>query len=159
VTGAAPAGVVRHRGTAFWIGTAAGWALIGWGVRGALLHRIDTRPGQLLRFFVAGLAGHDFLFAPVVLAAGILITRVVPARWRSPLQAVTLVGGTAVLYAYPLVRGYGHALDNPTSLPRNYTAGLALVVTVVGVVAAAAGYLRTRSSSMTSRRANSSAST
>jgi hypothetical protein len=159
VTGGGPGGIVRHRGAAFWIGTAAGWALIAWGVRGVFLHRVDTRPGQLLRFFVTGLAGHDLLFAPVILGAGILIARVVPARWRSTLQAALVVAGTGVLYAYPLVRGYGHALNNPTSLPRNYTAGLAIVVTVVGVVAAAAGYLRTRSSSMTSRRASSSAST
>ncbi|MEW6471309.1 MAG: hypothetical protein AB1679_03475 [Actinomycetota bacterium] len=162
VTGDGPGGIVRHRGAAFWVAAGAGWALIAWGVRGVFLHRLDTRPGQLLRFFVAGLAAHDLILAPAVLVVGVVIARRVPARWRSPLQAALLMSATAALYAYPLIRGYGHALNNPTSLPRNYAAGLAVVVTAVAVgvaLAVTAGYRRSRSSSMTSRRARSSAST
>jgi hypothetical protein len=143
VTGDSPGGAVhpRHpRGAAFWITAVAGWGLIAWGLRGALLHRIDTRPGHLLRFFATGLATHDLLFAPAVLAAGVLVARSVPARWRAAVQAALLICGTATLYAYPLVRGYGHSLRNPTSLPRNYTAGLAIVVIAV-CAAIAAGHL------------------
>lgn len=152
--------VVRHRGVAFWVGTAAGWALIAWGVRGVLLHRVDTRPAQLLRFFATGLLAHDLVFAPAVLGTGILIARRIPARWRSPVQAALLIVGTTALYAYPLVRGYGHAHRNPTSLPHNYAAGLAIVgIAVSAAAGVAAGYRRSRSSSMTSRRASSSAST
>ena len=132
--------MTHHRGATFWVATAAGWGLIAWGLRGVFAHRVDTRPGQLLRFFVTGLAAHDLLLAPVVLAAGIVVARTVPGRWRSPVQAALLMAGTAALYAYPLVRGFGHRLGNPTSLPRNYGAGL---VIVVGVVCAAvlAGHL------------------
>jgi hypothetical protein len=41
------------------------------------------------------------------------------------------VAGTTALFAYPLVRGYGRALHNPTSLPRDYAAGLGIVLAVV----------------------------
>lgn len=129
--------MTRHRGAAFWAATAAGWGLIAWGLRGIFAHRIDTRPGQLLRFFATGLAAHDLLLAPVVLAAGIVVARTVPGRWRAPAQAALLTAGTLALYSYPLVRGFGHRLGNPTSLPRHYGAGLVLVVAVVctGVLA------------------------
>ena len=46
---------VPRRGPLFWGSAAAGWALILWGVRGALHHRIDTRPGQLVRFLLGQL--------------------------------------------------------------------------------------------------------
>jgi hypothetical protein len=129
--------VTGHRGSAFWAGTVAGWALIAWGVRGIAAHRIDTRPGELLRFFAAGLAAHDLILAPIVLALGLVVARTVPASWRSPVQAALLITGAVSLYAYPLVRGFGHRLGNPTSLPRHYGAGLGVVVAVVwlGVLA------------------------
>ena len=126
-----PGGPVRHRGPVFWIATAAGWALIGWGLRGIIVHHVDTRPAHLLRFFAAGLAAHDLLFAPAVLAGGLIIARTVPGRWRAPIQGGLIMAGTIALYAYPLVRGYGRALHNPTSLPRNYAAGLGFVIAVV----------------------------
>jgi hypothetical protein len=128
-------GAVRHRGAVFWIATAAGWALIAWGLRGIVLHRIDTRPAQLLRFFATGLAVHDALFAPAVLLGGVVLARTVPKRWRGAVQAALLVAGSAALYAYPLVRGYAHILRNPTSLPRNYTTGLAIVIAGVALAA------------------------
>lgn len=124
-------GAVRRRGAAFWVATAAGWALIAWGLRGIAAHRTDTRPGQLLRFFATGLAAHDLLLAPVVLAVGVVVARSVPGRWRPPVQTALFFAGTASLYAYPLVRGYGHGLGNPTSLPRHYGLGLVMVVAVV----------------------------
>lgn len=138
MSGDAPTGPVRHRGAAFWITAAAGGGLIAWGLRGVLQHDIDTRPGQLLRFFATGLAAHDLLFAPVVLAAGLVVARTVPARWRAAVQGALLIGGTIGLYAYPLVRGYGRALHNPTSLPHNYAAGLAVVLAFVAAGAVAA---------------------
>jgi hypothetical protein len=127
----------RHRGPGFWVATAVGWGLAAWGVRGILLHRIDTRPAQLLRFFATGLALHDALFAPAVLLGGVVLARTVAARWRATVQAALLVAGTAMLYSFPLVRGYAHVLRNPTSLPRNYTAGLTAVVAVVVAAAVA----------------------
>jgi hypothetical protein len=58
-------------------------------------------------------------------------------------QAALFTAGTAALYAFPLVRGYGHRLGNPTSLPRNYGAGLVIVVAVV-CIGVLAGHLAFR---------------
>ena len=128
------------RGWLFWATAAAGWALILWGVRGALHHRIDTRPGQLARFLLGGALAHDLVLAPLVLLAGTALARIVRGRWRAPLQAALFVSGTLLLFTYPALRGYAHALHNPTSLPHNYAANLALVVgaVLVGTAAVAA---------------------
>jgi hypothetical protein len=121
----------------FWASALSGWALILWGVRGALHHRIDTRPGQLARFLLGGALAHDLVLAPLVLLAGTALARVVRGRWRAPLQAALFVSGTLLLFTYPSLRGYGHGLHNPTSLPHDYAANLALVVVAVVVVTAA----------------------
>lgn len=125
-----------RRGWLFWTSAAAGWALIAWGVRGALHHRIDTRPGQLARFFVGGALIHDLLFAPLVLLAGVAVGHLAPRRWRAYVQAALLVSGLLVLFTLPEVRDYARILHNPTSLPHNYTANLLWVVGVVWLVTA-----------------------
>jgi hypothetical protein len=122
---------VPKRGPLFWGSAAVGWAVIGWGVRGALHHHIDTRPGQLVRFLLGGALAHDLVLAPIVLLAGVLLARPVRGRWRAPIQAALLIGGALILFTYPELRGYGHALRNPTSLPHNYAANLLLVLGAV----------------------------
>ena len=129
---------VPKRGPLFWGSAVAGWALIGWGVRGALHHRIDTRPGQLARFLLGGALAHDLILAPLVLLVGVAVARSVPGRWRATVQAVLFVCGTLVLFSYPEVRGYAHVLRNPTSLPHDYAANLVVVLTVF-VAAVVAG--------------------
>ena len=129
--------VAPGRGRLFWPSAAAGWAVIGWGVRGALQHHIDTRPGQLARFLLGGALAHDLLVAPAVLLIGVLIARKIPGRWRAPLQSALFISATLVLFTYPLLRGYGRVFRNPTSLPHNYAANLAVVVTAVLVGTAA----------------------
>jgi hypothetical protein len=128
-----PAGehVPARRGVLFWVTAAIGWAFIGWGVRGALVHHIDTRPDELARFFVGSAVIHDLVFAPLVLAGGVMVSRLVRPRWRAPVQAALLIAGTLALFAYPEVRGFAHRLHNPTSLPHNYAANLAVVVGAV----------------------------
>ena len=122
-----------RRGAVFWISAAAGWALILWGVRGALHHDIDTRPGQLARFLLGGALAHDLVLAPTALLIGVLIARRVGGRWRAPLQSALFISATLALFAYPLVRGYGRVFRNPTSLPHDYAANLTAVVAVVAV--------------------------
>lgn len=126
-----------RRGPWFWASAAVGWALILWGVRGALHHAIDTRPGQLARFLLGGALAHDLILAPVTLVVGGLIARRVHGRWRTPLQAGLFISAVLVLFAYPLLRGYGRVLNNPTSLPHNYAVNLAVVLVAVVVVTAA----------------------
>lgn len=123
---------VPRRGPVFWLSAAAGWVLILWGVRGALHHHVDTRPGQLVRFLLGGALAHDLVLAPAVLLTGVMIARGVRGRWRAPLQSALFMSATLVLFTYPQLRGYGRALRNPTSLPHNCAANLTAVV--AGVV-------------------------
>jgi drug/metabolite transporter (DMT)-like permease len=128
--------VTHHRrGVGFWLTAAIGWALIGWGVRGAVHHHIDTRPEELARFFVGGLLAHDLVFAPLVLGTGVAVSRLTPGRWRAGVQAALILAGLVVLFAYPEIRDYARTLHNPTSLPHNYTSNAAIVaaVAVAGV--------------------------
>jgi hypothetical protein len=66
------------------------------------------------------------------------LTRSVRGRGRAPIQAALFISGTLVLFTYPELRGYGHALGNPTSLPHNYVADLAVVVAAVFIGATVA---------------------
>jgi hypothetical protein len=115
----------------FWGSAVAGWVLILWGVRGALQHHVDTRPGQLGRFLLGGALAHDLVLAPLVIIIGVLLARSVHGRWRAPIQAGLFICATLILFAYPQVRGYGRVLANPTSLPHNYAANLAVVLAAV----------------------------
>jgi hypothetical protein len=149
-----PGGVTATpgRGPLFWASAAAGWAVIGWGVRGALHHHVDTRPAQLVRFLLGGALVHDLVLAPVVLLAGVGLSRTVRGRWRAPVQAALLVAGTLILFTYPELRGFGHALHNPTSLPHNYTANLLLVLGAVAVGTVTVALLTARRRSPEHRR-------
>ena len=141
-----PASAVHRRGATFWLSALAGWALIGWGLRGAFHHHIDTRPAELFRFFLGGAVIHDLVVAPLVLVVGIGVARLVPAAARAFVQAGLIVTGSLALFAYPEVRDYARILRNPTSLPRNYTANLMGVVAVVWVTVVAVAVVRARRS-------------
>jgi hypothetical protein len=124
-----------HAGGLFWTSAAAGWALIGYGVRGLLQHHIDTRPSNLATFAVAGALFHDLIFAPTVLVLGVVVARVVPRRTRAVVQGALIVSGCLALFSYPLVRDYARVLHNPSSLPHNYTANLVLALGTVWAAA------------------------
>ena len=130
----------------FWISAAIGWAVIAWGVIGILSNSLDTRPANLAKFVVGGALLHDLLVAPVAVLVGVLIARTVPAPARGPVQAALAVSAIIALFAYPLVRGYGLAANNPTSLPHNYGLNLVVVLGVVWAVTAAAVVMRLKRS-------------
>ena len=134
----------RPAGPRFWISATVGWAAIGWGVFGIFSNRLDTRPANLAKFVVGGALLHDLLVAPIVILAGVLVARAVPARARGPVQAALVVSGIVALFSWPLVRAYGLAANNPTSLPHNYGLNLLIVLGVVWAVAAAAVLLKFR---------------
>jgi hypothetical protein len=132
-------------GPLFWSSAAVGWALIaGVGLRGIFAHRIDTRPANLARFVVGGALLHDLIVAPVVIILGVLLVRAVPGRARAAVQAALAVSAIVALFAYPLVRAYGLATNNPTSEPHNYARNLLIVLAFVWVVAIAAAVRRVR---------------
>jgi hypothetical protein len=134
----------HRRGPLFWVSAVAGWALIGWGVRGLLHFHVDTRPAELARFFLGGALIHDLVFAPIVLGGGVMMARLSPRRWRAYVQGTLLVIGAVVLFAYPEVRDYARVLHNPTSLPHNYTANLAVVAVGVCLLVVVIALLRSR---------------
>jgi len=131
----APGHEAHRAGPAFWASAAVGWVVIGIGLRGVFQHGIDTRPAQLAGFVVGGALLHDLVIAPLVLLAAVVLARKVPGRARSTVTAALVVSGVVALFSYPLVRAYGLAAHNPTSLPHNYTLNLTLVLGVVWAVA------------------------
>ncbi|MHB8465636.1 MAG: hypothetical protein ACYDH6_19420 [Acidimicrobiales bacterium] len=128
--------MTHRRGAAFWLGAAAGWFVIGYGLRGLLHHHVDTRPANLARFVFGGLVLHDLLLAPAVTALGVVVSRLVPAAHRAVVQGAMIVSGILLLFSWPFVRGYAHVLHNPSSLPHNYTANLAVALGWVWAIAA-----------------------
>ena len=132
-------------GLRFWVSAAVGWAVIlGVGLRGIFVHSVDTRPANLARFVVGGALLHDLLVAPVVIVLGVALVRVVPGPARAAVQAGLAVTAIVALFSYPLVRAYGLATHNPTSLPHNYARNLVVVLSLVWAVAAGAVVARLR---------------
>ena len=139
--------MTEHRpGPVFWASAAAGWAVIGFGLRGIFQHSLDTRPANLATFVVGGALIHDLVVAPLVIVAGVAVARAVPGRARSAVQAALVVTAVVALFSYPLVRAYGLAAHNPTSLPHNYATNLLVVLGVVWAAVATAVVLRLRRS-------------
>jgi hypothetical protein len=134
----------RPAGPRFWISAAVGWAVIGWGLFGILSNRLDTRPSNLARFVVGGALLHDLLVAPLAILAGVLVSRAVRGRARGPVQAALVVSAVVALFSWPLVRAYGLAANNPTSLPHNYGRNLVIVLVAVWAVTAVVTALRYR---------------
>jgi hypothetical protein len=130
-----PAEITR-RGAGFWVSAAIGAAVIAFGLRGLFTHHIDTRPPNLAKFFIGGVIIHDAVFAPIVLAGGVLLARLVRGRARAYVQAVLIIVGCMALFAFPEIRDYARINHNPTSLPFNYTANAAAVALAVAVAAA-----------------------
>ena len=139
-------------GAGFWVSAALGWAVIGVGLRGIFEKHVDTRPGQLARFVLGGALVHDLFVAPLVILAAVLVARTVPGRTRPFVQAALVVSAVVALFAYPLVRGYGLATNNPTSLPHNYAVNLLLVLGVGWAVAAALTLRRVRAEARAARQ-------
>ncbi|MGH2456282.1 MAG: hypothetical protein ACRDHD_08510 [Candidatus Limnocylindria bacterium] len=141
----------------FWPAAGVGWAVTTAGVWGLVSEPAKTRPGESVRFVVGAALVHDLLLAPVVVLAGWAVAKVVPARARGPVQAALIVSAMVVLFAVPFVRGYGRVATNPSILPRNYGAGLVVILGAVWAVAAVAVFRRWRRAR--SRRAQSECTT
>ena len=134
----------QRAGVGFWLSAAAGWVVIGIGLRGIFEHSLDTRPANLAKFVVGGALLHDLLIAPLILLAAVALARKVPDRARAIVTAALVVTGVVALFSYPLVRAYGLAANNPTSLPHNYAVNLMVVLGIVWAVAAAVLVVRLR---------------
>jgi hypothetical protein len=140
-------------GRGFWLGLAAGTAVMGYGVWGLVQESDATRPGDLARWFAGGLLVHDLAVAPLVSVAAALVGRVVRGPWRAPVCAG--LGASAVLVAigWPALRGYGseRVPDNPSVQPLDEATALAWVVGAVWVLVLTWGVLATRRAQFTRR--------
>jgi hypothetical protein len=125
----------HHTSTAvsFWVATAIGWAIIGFGVHG-LIERIG--PGGALDvgiWVVGGNVAHDILVAPVTFAVVAAIALVIRRPWRAPLLAGLAASALVVATAYPALRGFGRKANNPTLLPLDYGTSVATALAVVWI--------------------------
>ncbi|GAA4258599.1 hypothetical protein GCM10022255_079900 [Dactylosporangium darangshiense] len=114
---------------------AAGLALIAYGVSGWLDAPAAELRGRLV-FAAAALVAHDFVVVPLVLAAGALLARVVPAPARGPARAALVVAAAVSAVALPFVVGAGRIADNPSAFPQHYGRNLLILLALVAVAAA-----------------------
>ncbi len=121
---------------------------------GILRDRGETHPLGLAIWLGGGIVLHDFVLAPVVLALGLVIVRVVPLAVRAPVVVGLITAGTLLLIAVPVIVASHRSVANPTVLPGSYVAGLGvslLVVAALTAVAAAWSLARGRQGSTSVR--------
>jgi hypothetical protein len=94
----------------------------------------------------AGVVLHDFVVVPLTLAAGWLVTRLLPPGRRTPVAVGLVVLGTLSLLAVPVLGGWGANADNPTILDRDYVLGWLVVAGVTTVVVLATMVTKVRRS-------------
>ena len=125
-------------GPAFWIATAFGAAICGFGVYGLLGSLEGVALTSWLKTIGGGLVVHDLVFAPLVVAGSVLLVRVVPSRARAPVQVAAIVSGALIAVAIPVVHGAGRLANNTSLLPsEHYGARLLAALAVVWAIAIA----------------------
>jgi hypothetical protein len=122
------------------IAYAAGAALVMLGCYGILTTTSISPVGWALWF--GGLAVvHDLVLVPLVLVVALLVGRVAEP-YRSSVTRTLIIAGAVTVVALPLVFGFGRRADDPSQLPLNYPANLALVLSAVATVSAITLVLR-----------------
>ena len=127
---------VQRAGAAFWIALVIGGGIMAIGIRGAL-HELSSFP-DVAKWVIGADLIHDFVVAPIAIAVGWAVGRVVPMRWRAPIQAGLMATGITVAIGWPGLRGYGRHLvpDNPSVQPLNYATAVGTVVGIIWAVVA-----------------------
>lgn len=124
-------------GTRFWVGLAVGVAIMGWGVRLFLVAVPSPSARRGLATWIVGAdLLHDLVVAPLVLAVGWLLARLVPARWRGPVHVGVVASASILLLAALPLAGTAADAGNPTIQPLDYRTStltaLALVWAAIG---------------------------
>ena len=125
---------------------ASGWALMVFGFIGVARESTFTHPRSLAVWVLGGLVVHDLLVAPLVFVFARGLRRLTRGLTRAVLQAAAFASAMLALVSVPVIERFTRSA-NPTLLPRNYAAGLAValgVVWVFALVALAAMSLRQR---------------
>jgi hypothetical protein len=128
---------VSEHGPRFWVGVAAGWAIIAFGVHSAFRTAVASRPGHSIVPLLLLAVGNDLLLAPLVIALGLALRRVVrPGPVVGPVVAAALISVLVTAFTWPEIRHYGKDPALASSLQTlDYTTGL---LTVIGAVWAGA---------------------
>lgn len=102
-------------------------------------------------WFIGGPLVHDAIVAPAVGLIGLVLTRIVPKPWRTPVAVGVVVSGVLTLVAIPLLwRPYG-MFTNPGLHDRDYGAGLAIALGAVWLTVIATGLIRRTRSTRSTR--------
>ncbi len=100
------------------------------GLAGLLDDAARTHPVNFGVWFLGSALVHDALIAPAVFALGFAIVRVVPVRVRPFLRTGLILSAAALVVAFPTIAAPG-VPGNPSALPRNYPAGLAVLLGLI----------------------------
>jgi hypothetical protein len=120
-----------------------GLIVLGYGTL-LLLSGGSAAPTTAVGVWLAGsLVGHDLLLAPLTLVVGALAFRRLHGRERRAVAAGLLVAACLVLVALPALLTPG-VPGNPTATPRNYGAGLTVLLAADAAVTAALVLTRRR---------------
>jgi len=121
----------------FWIGLALGVPVMLYGIRGVVIDASLTHPAEWGRWLVLSAFVHDLLVVPVVLVAGWLAGRAVPASaWPAVRWGLFTTAILTVVF-WPYARGYGRNATIPSLLNRNYAAGLLVYIAITWCAVAA----------------------
>jgi hypothetical protein len=106
--------------------------VIVFGLHGMVSYAGQAKPTMLFRLLIGLNIVNDALVIPVVIGLGYVARRVLPGRLLMPAQVGLITSAVVVLYAYPLVGGWGRTPRASASLlPWNYAHNLAVVLLAV----------------------------
>jgi hypothetical protein len=122
-------------GKAFWLGLAAGWAVMAFGVAGLIANRADTKPFEVAYRFAELALIHDAVVAPLAFMVGAIATHWLPSIVRGPVRGALALSAIVIVFALPLVQRLG-ARDNSSVLPLAYGPNLAIVLAAIWLATA-----------------------
>ena len=124
-------------GPLYWSALVVGGGFMAFGLVALFSKAGATDPANFAVFFVGLALVHDLLLAPAVIVVATGLRRASSRTGRELLFGALVVSAVIALFSVPMLFGWGAQPDNPSFLPRNYAAGLALVLAVVWGLAAA----------------------
>jgi hypothetical protein len=122
---------------AFRIGLVLGWALIAYGIWIVIVHAREAAPWSMALFLFGGLLVHDLAVAPATIGVASLLRSRLPTSARGAAAGAAMMSALAVAVVVPAAIGRGSKLaGNPTIVPRDPWASVAIVLACTWLVAA-----------------------
>ncbi len=117
----------EHLSVWFWPALVVGWAAIWFGFHS--VNRAGIDPYNLAKFTVGGLVAHDGIWAPAVVAVGLVTARWLPMWLRASVRIALALSAVLFLTTRPVTGRYGATPANRSIDPGN--AGRFLVIVIV----------------------------